>query len=141
MRQFSSLVLAFFIGVGLFCTGCNPKSDQDQNPVVETTAGDVSGSVNDSVYAFLGIPYAKAERFMPPQDPDAWDGVRECTDFSLVARQMVPWYPDSVQNEKELFSVNVWTQGVYDGRKRPVLLWLHGGGFHTGASNDPMTYG
>lgn len=141
MKQFSSLLLTFFIGVGLFCTGCNPKSDQDQNPVVETTAGDVSGSVNDSVYAFLGIPYAKADRFMPPQDPDAWDGVRECTDFGQVARQIVPWYPDSVQNEKELFSVNVWTQGVNDGKKRPVLLWLHGGGFHTGASNDPMTYG
>ncbi|QRX63528.1 carboxylesterase/lipase family protein [Dysgonomonadaceae bacterium zrk40] len=101
----------------------------------------MSGSVNDSVYAFLGIPYAKAERFMPPQDPDAWDGVRECTDFGPVAIQIVPWYPDSVQNEKELFSVNVWTQGVNDGKKRPVLLWLHGGGFHTGASNDPMTYG
>jgi para-nitrobenzyl esterase len=53
----------------------------------------------------------------------------------------VPWYPDSVQNEKELFSVNVWTQGISDNRKRPVMVWLHGGGFHVGASNDPMTYG
>lgn len=141
MRKFSSSVLALLLGVGLFCTGCNPKSDQNQNPVVETTAGAVSGSVTDSVYAFLGIPYAKADRFMPPQDPDAWEGVRECTDFGPVARQIVPWYPDSVQNEKELFSVNVWTQGIHDGKKRPVLLWLHGGGFHTGASNDPMTYG
>lgn len=54
---------------------------------------------------------------------------------------IVPWYPDSVQNEKELFSVNVWTQGINDGKKRPVMVWLHGGGFHVGASNDPMTYG
>ena len=141
MRQFTSITLSLLIGVGLFSTGCNPKNGQNQNPVVETTAGQVSGSINDSVYAFLGIPYAKAERFMPPQDPDAWDSVRECNDFGPVARQIVPWYPDSVQNEKELFSVNVWTQGVNDGQKRPVLLWLHGGGFHTGASNDPMTYG
>ena len=141
MRQFTSITLSFLIGVGLFFMGCNPKNGQNQNPVVETTAGQVSGSINDSVYAFLGIPYAKAERFMPPQDPDAWDSVRECNDFGPVARQIVPWYPDSVQNEKELFSVNVWTQGVNDGQKRPVLLWLHGGGFHTGASNDPMTYG
>lgn len=141
MRQFTSITLSLLIGVGLFFMGCNPKNGQNQNPVVETTAGQVSGSINDSVYAFLGIPYAKAERFMPPQDPDAWDSVRECNDFGPVARQIVPWYPDSVQNEKELFSVNVWTQGVNDGQKRPVLLWLHGGGFHTGASNDPMTYG
>lgn len=141
MRQVTSFTLSLLFGVGLFCTGCNPKIDQHQDPVVETTAGAVSGSMNDSVYAFLGIPYAKADRFMPPQDPDAWEGVRECTEFGPVARQIVPWYPDSVQNEKELFSVNVWTQGVNDGKQRPVLLWLHGGGFHTGASNDPMTYG
>jgi hypothetical protein len=47
-------------------------------------------------------------------------GVLECKDFGPVAKQIVPWYPDSVQNEKELFSVNVWTQGINDGKKRPV---------------------
>ncbi len=44
-------------------------------------------------------------------------------------------------NEEELFSLNVWTQGLGDDKKRPVMLWLHGGGFHVGSSNDPMTYG
>lgn len=132
----------FLLITVVFCIyGCSPNTDQNQNPVVKTTSGDVSGSFNDTVYGFKGIPYAKADRFMPPQDPDAWDGVRECNDFGPVAKQVVPWYPDSVQNEKELFSVNVWTQGINDAKKRPVMLWLHGGGFHVGASNDPMTYG
>lgn len=121
--------------------GFKPTTNNNQAPVVKTTSGEVSGSFNDNVYAFKGIPYAKAERFMPAQDPDAWEGVRVCNNFGPVARQVVPWYPDSVQNEKELFTVNVWTRGIKDGRKRPVMVWLHGGGFHVGASNDPMTYG
>lgn len=136
-------IFTFFILItSVFCfTACNQKAKTDQEPVVKTSAGEVSGSLNENVYAFKGIPYAKAERFMPPQNPDAWDGVRECLDFGPVAKQVVPWYPDSVQNEKELFSLNVWTQGINDDKKRPVMVWFHGGGFHTGASNDPMTYG
>lgn len=142
MKSLKVSLFFFLITAGLCLTGCKSESnDTPQEPVVKTTAGDISGSFNDNVYAFKGIPYAKAGRFMPPQDPDAWDGIRECTKFGPVARQVVPWYPDSVQNEKELFTVNVWTQGINDGKKRPVMLWLHGGGFHVGASNDPMTYG
>ncbi len=141
MRRLTNFLLFFLITTGFCLTSCNLKTINNQEPVVRTTSGDISGSSKDSVLAFKGIPYAKAERFMPPQDPDAWDGVLECKDFGPVAKQIVPWYPDSIQNEKELFSVNVWTQGIKDGKKRPVMLWLHGGGFHVGASNDPMTYG
>ena len=141
MRPFTNFIFFFSVTTLFYVSGCNPKTDQNQNLVVSTTSGEVSGSYNDTVYAFKGIPYTKAERFMPPQDPDAWDGILECTDFGPVARQIVPWYPDSIQNERELFSANVWTQGIMDGKKRPVMLWLHGGGFHVGASNDPMTYG
>jgi para-nitrobenzyl esterase len=141
MRLVTNVVFFILITTGLCFKGCKPGTVNNHEPVVKTTYGNISGSFNDSVYAFKGIPYAKAERFMPPQDPDAWDGILECNDFGPVARQVVPWYPDSVQNEKELFSVNVWTQGIKDGKKRPVMLWLHGGGFHVGASNDPMTYG
>lgn len=141
MRLPANFLILLLMIAGCCLTGCSPKTTNNQEPVVKTHTGEVSGSFNDGVYAFKGIPYAKARRFMPPQDPDAWDGVLACTDFGPVAKQIVPWYPDSVQNEKELFSVNVWTQGIGDGKKRPVMLWLHGGGFHVGASNDPMTYG
>ncbi len=141
MRRLINFSFFLLITAGLFVTGCNPKTNQNQKPIIKTTSGTISGSIEDSVFIFRGIPYAKAERFMPPQAPDAWEGVRECNNFGPVARQVAPWYPDSVQNEKELFTVNVWTQGINDGKKRSVMLWLHGGGFHIGASNDPMTYG
>ncbi len=141
MRLLKNIIFLFSITASICISGCKAKTNESQEPVVKTSAGEISGSLNDSVYAFKGIPYAKAERFMPPQDADTWDGIRECTAFGPVARQVVPWYPDSVQNEKDLFTVNVWTRGIADGKKRPVMLWLHGGGFHVGASNDPMTYG
>jgi len=141
MRTVINHYLVCVIAAAFCFTGCNPKTDTNQVPVVKTTSGTISGSMDDGIYIFRGIPYARAERFMPPQDPEIWEGVLECNDFGPVARQIVPWYPDSVQDENTLFSVNVWTQGISDGKKRPVMLWLHGGGFHVGASNDPMTYG
>lgn len=140
MKLLKNITFFFLITAGLFFINCTGKTNQ-QDLIVKIAAGEISGSFNDNVYAFKGIPYAKAGRFMPPQDPDAWEGVLECKEFGPVARQIVPWYPDSIQDEKQLFSLNVWTQGLKDGKKRPVMLWLHGGGFHVGASNDPMTYG
>ncbi len=141
MRLSKKIILFFLIPVGICFTGCKSQSKQNQIPIVKTTNGTISGSSEDGVFIFRGIPYAKAERFMPPQEPDAWDGVLECNKFGSVAKQIVAWIPDSTMNEKDLFSVNVWTQGMSNGKKRSVILWLHGGGFHVGSSNDPMTYG
>jgi len=141
MSRLTNFLLFSLITAAFSLPSCNIKTTNNQEPVIRTTSGEVSGNINDSVFAFKGIPYAKAERFMPPQDPDVWEGIRECKDFGPVAKQNAPWYPDSVQSEKDLFTVNVWTQGIKNGNKRPVMLWLHGGGFHIGASNDPMTYG
>lgn len=141
MRKLINLTFLLLITTGIFLTGCKGKTKEDESLVVKTASGDIVGSFDNSVYAFKGIPYAKADRFMPPQDPDAWSETLECKEFGPVAKQIVPWYPDSVQNEKELFSLNVWTPSITENKKRSVMLWLHGGGFHIGASNDPMTYG
>jgi para-nitrobenzyl esterase len=141
MKSLTYITVFWLLAVVLCFNGCKPGTNQDQKVVVKTTSGAVSGTIDDSIFIFKGIPYAKAERFMPPQEPDAWEGVLECNDFGFVAKQIVPWIADSAMDEKKLFSVNVWTQGISDGKKRPVMLWLHGGGFHVGSSNDPMTYG
>lgn len=141
MRQVSNVIVCCSITFVLCFTGSRLQAAQHDKPVVKTTFGSVSGSVDEGIVTFKGIPYAKAERFMPPQNPDTWDGIRECTEFGQVALQRAAWISDSAMDERKLFSVNVWTQGISDGKKRPVMLWLHGGGFHTGSSNDPMTYG
>ncbi|MBW3469336.1 carboxylesterase/lipase family protein [Arthrospiribacter ruber] len=134
-----NLLIATFLACLIF--SCTQEETDITEPIVTTHKGPVSGTVNDGIFAFKGIPYARAERFMPPQDPEAWEDVLECDQFGPVAKQVVEWIPESSMDEKELFSVNVWTPGIKDGKKRPVMLWLHGGGFFVGSSNDPMTYG
>ncbi len=141
MKKLMYITALSIMAVGFCLNGCAPGAKQNENPVVKTTYGTVSGIVEDSIFIFRGVPYAKAERFMPPQAPDAWKGVLECNNFGFVAKQIVPWIADSAMDEKKLFSVNVWTPGIADGKKRPVMFWLHGGGFHVGSSNDSMTYG
>lgn len=141
MRLIPNFIFLSLIIVGLCFAACNTPTSQKTDPVVNTTHGAISGSMEDDIFIFKGIPYARAERFMPPQEPEAWAGVRECTDYGPVAKQIVSWIDDSLMDEKNLFSVNVWTQGLSDGKKRPVMLWLHGGGFHVGSSSDPMTDG
>lgn len=146
MKTFKNLILGSLAVSLFFFTGCKEKTEEkkaevEKIPIVETSSGKVSGSLEDGVYSFKGIPYAQAERFMPPQDPEPWEEVRLCNEFGPVARQVVEWIDESNMDEEKLFSVNVWTQGVSEVKKRPVMFWLHGGGFFVGSSNDPMTYG
>jgi para-nitrobenzyl esterase len=134
------LIIAAFL-TGAFLASCSQVSKQSQEPIVKTTYGSISGSVEEGVFSFKGIPYAKAERFMPPQKPDPWEGVREHTKFGPIAMQVNSWSSEDAMDEHKLFTVNVWTQGINDGKKRPVMVWLHGGGFSVGASDDPITDG
>lgn len=143
LTRFSAyLLLLVGIVASLCLVACKPAFEQHSKaPVVKTTYGSISGSFEDGVFSFKGIPYAKAERFMPPQAPDAWEGVREHTKFGPIAMQVNAWSPETAMNEQKLFTVNVWTRGINDGKKRPVMFWLHGGGFSVGASDDPITDG
>lgn len=141
MKPLTNLTLGLLFVLGLCLTGCGTKTNQNQEPVVKTTHGVISGIIDEGIFTFKGIPYAQAERFMPPQEPNDWEGTRECIAYGPVAKQIVSWIDESLMDEKELFSLNVWTSGLSDGKKRPVMLWLHGGGFHVGSSSDPMTDG
>lgn len=124
-----------------FCIVACSHTQPATAPMVETAYGLISGSSEDGIYSFKGIRYAKAERFMPPQPPDAWQGVREHNQFGPIAMQVNSWSDESAMHEEDLFTVNVWTPGINDGKKRPVMFWLHGGGFSVGASDDPITDG
>lgn len=120
------------------------------NPVVETTSGKLAGRVQDGVARFLGIPYARppvgARRFRPPEPPETWTGVRDASVFGDSAPQIalgpgaLPGMGVGAQSE-DCLHLNVWTPAADAGR-RPVLVWIHGGGFIVGSgsqsSYDPV---
>jgi para-nitrobenzyl esterase len=109
--------------------------------VVETTAGKVRGTAQDGVQVFKGLRYGAdtggANRFRPPQPVEPWTGVREATDWAPSCPQPSGrpegWLPEPSLGE-DCLAVNVWTPAP-DDTKRPVLVWLHGGGFELGSGS------
>ena len=113
---------------------------------VKTTEGQLRGYVEDKVQIFKGVPYgastAGAGRFMPPQKPKAWTGVRDAFAWGQRAPQivggepaeMLPTDPREAQGE-DCLVMNIWTPSAARGGKRPVMVWFHGGGFASGSGS------
>ena len=125
--------------------------------VVETTAGKVRGVLADGAYGFMGVPYgastAGANRFMPPQKPAPWAGVRDAPKLRVIAPQTNPKIPppppgslfsiireSGAEESEDCLNVCVWTPGL-DTAKRPVMVWLHGGGYSSGSGSNPTYNG
>jgi len=118
-------------------------------PVVETRHGRIEGMTRDGVEAFLGIRYARAPigelRFRGPRPPEPWIGVRPAQDFGPVAPQLPPTLRTLLPKaqlpaSEDCLSLNVWTPCSDTGR-RPVMVWLHGGGLLSGSGADPVSNG
>ena len=115
---------------------------------IETTLGKVRGATQAGVQAYRGVPYAAstagANRFMPPANREAWTGVRDCVELGLRAPQRNSDFFGQVPKIFEVMCpaepmgedclvLNVWTPGANAGRKRPIMVWLHGGGYTSGS--------
>ena len=117
------------------------EENENEETVVQTTAGLVQGTDEDGIYRYLGVPYAQArERFVPAEDAEAWDGIRMADSYGPISPQGAisglgdAGNQDGTDNNSQ--NLNIWTPGVNDGKKRPVMVWLHGGGFSTGSANE-----
>lgn len=119
--------------------------------VATTQSGKVAGYIDNGVYIYKGIPYAKAERFMPPTAPDKWEGVRSSRAYGPTCPQgkRMGWYSDEQAfafnwddgfPDEDCLRVNIWTPGLNDGKKRPVMVWLHGGGYAAGSGQELPSY-
>jgi para-nitrobenzyl esterase len=129
--------------------------------IVETTAGKVRGYVRNGIFTFKGMPYAATTagdaRFMAPRKPTPWAGVRSSMALGFACPQafhvpegrragwshdeeafMFEW--DDGQPGEDCLRVNVWTPGLNAAARRPVMVWIHGGGFTSGSSNELRMY-
>ena len=157
-------ILKFLAFVGLLTAtaGCCPRkgccsSGEDSGilasssvAVAQTANGKVAGYIQDGVTIFKGIPYAKANRFEAPVQADSWEGIRSCRQYGPVSPQGARsgWandeiafafnWNDGVQGE-DCLRLNVWTPAL-DSRKRPVMVWLHGGGYSAGSGQELPSY-
>jgi para-nitrobenzyl esterase len=140
----------------LFAAACDHYPEHSvivnsTDALVETVQGTLCGYIEDGIFTFKGIRYAKAERFMPPEDPDPWEGVQTALYYGNQCHQaprktweddceafLYQW-DDGVQSDDCQF-LNVWTKGINDGKKRPVMVWFHGGGYAMGASSELPFY-
>jgi para-nitrobenzyl esterase len=109
--------------------------------IVETTGGKVLGVDKGGVLQFRGMPYARAERFRPAQPVEPWEGVREATRFGPMAPQnKAPLESllggQEVPGQEDCLVLNVYTPAV-DDAARPVMVWVHGGGFMSGSGHIP----
>ena len=128
--------------------------------VVPTRSGPIQGLVENGIHTFRGVRYGAAPigklRFMPPQPPEPWTSRLDATDYGAPAMQLASGATASdfglqmnrvfttpselkVMNEDCLY-LNVWTPGT-DTKKRPVMVWLHGGGFASGSGSQPIYQG
>ena len=120
-------------------------------PQVTTSLGTLQGVKDDGCVVFRGVPFAQPPtgelRWRPPEPADAWDGVRDATDFSASAMQRhlpgdvgdLIGIPAQTQSEDCLY-LNIWTPAC-DDRKRPVMVWIHGGGNTVGSGTQPRIDG
>ena len=158
-HKFSTLIfislLALYTGnasaAGKYNEPCDEISASSNIAVTQTQYGKVGGYLENNVFTFKGIPYAKAERFMPPTAPDQWKGIRSSRAYGPTCPQAerMGWQSDEQAFAfnwddgfpgEDCLRVNIWTQGLKDEKKRPVMVWLHGGGYAAGSGQELPSY-
>ncbi len=112
--------------------------------IVETAHGKLRGAARGGIYSFKGLRYgappAGARRFLPPAAPESWAGVRDALEYGPRAPQQDgavrpanAWIRDRSPMGEDCLVLNVFTPGLGDGGKRPVMVYFHGGGYGRGS--------
>ena len=142
------------------------RAADGEAPLAKTTAGQIRGQLNSGVFSFKGVPYGMdtaKTRFAAPKPAEPWEGVRDCLTWGPRTIQPAPapaatrpanrpastetspardrgYYmpPDVGAQSEDCLNLNVWTRGMRDGGKRPVMVYFHGGGYTYGTVNSVL---
>lgn len=121
--------------------------------VVDVEGGKIQGYIRNGIFTYHGVPYAEAKIFMPPAKLKSWDGIKLALNYGPMSPQdttqegdMFPfhyywplWEGRNYSQSNNCQNLNIWTSGL-DDKKRPVMVWLHGGGFEAGNSAAEDVY-
>lgn len=118
------------------------------DPVVQTKAGKLRGFVTRGTYTFHGIRYAVARRFHAPEPVKPWRGIKDALAYGYVCPLLKQDQPSNEvmiphrywPMDENCQYLNIWTQSLDKNAKKPVMVWLHGGGFFAGSSIEQVAY-
>src|SRR6201982_2829207 len=147
------------------CCGSSTVIASDAATVAETNAGKIRGFKRNGVYIFKGVPYGAstsgANRFMPPVKPEPWNGIRNALQYGRVcpSQDSAHFNTDgknlantdedafvlhrgaaAIVPGEDCLRLNVWTPEINGSHKRPVMVYMHGGGFSGGSGHDLLCY-
>lgn len=121
---------------------------QPDYPVVQTKQGKLRGIETEGTFIFRGVPYAQAKRFQMPQPPASWEGIRNARAYGATCAEvstLIPadgyTVPHMVYPQSEnCHYLNIWTQSITPGVSKPVMVWIHGGGYQHGSGIEIFSY-
>ena len=135
------------VALALIAQPCVHAQPAEVSQAATTKSGKILGSLSSGVHVFKGIRYgastAGANRFKPPRAPASWSGTRNALQYGDQCPQMPPTggseRPDSATpTSEDCLFLNVWTPALRDRKQRPVMVWLHGGGYVSGSGASPL---
>ena len=122
---------------------CSPTE-----PIVRTKQGLLRGYKWDDMYYFKGVTYAEAERFQQPHPPTPWEGIREAQLYGFCSTVVSPYQVDRNMIVPHRYwhasehcqNLNIWSTTLDENARKPVMVWLHGGGYANGSSIEHVDY-